>query len=59
MRKRIILILLAIVVVFHSAIHIGVVSGRYHVTAQFSDILFIVALLWDMANSSDCDDGMA
>ena len=35
------------------------VSGRYHVTAQFSDILFIVALLKDTANSSDCDAGMA
>ena len=34
-------------------------SGRCHVTAQFSDTHFIVALLWDMANSSDCDDGMA
>jgi len=33
------------------------VSGRHHVTAQFSDILFIVALLKDTANSFGCEAG--
>ena len=34
-------------------------SGRCHVTAQFSDTHFIVALLRDMSNSSDCEAGTA
>ena len=35
------------------------VSGRYHVIAQYSDTHFIVALLRDMSNSSDCEAGTA